>query len=136
MGFIGKGAGGEEPHDPVQIAVAPERENRVDAIADACLGCHTDTEAAGKAESESIENSILAAIAEAVDVLVEDSGGDKSKSGDDSPPKAAAEPPAAPQAKRNARSEPEPGAEGGDIGDEIQRIIASYNRDREDEPPA
>jgi hypothetical protein len=97
----------------------------------------------------SIETSILAAIAEAVDVLVED--------GEAGPEKIAAAPaatgrkrtqplsgPAAarPAEPRPARPEPQPRParrqdsrpEGEDIGDEIQRIIATYNRNRKDDP--
>lgn len=80
-----------------------------------------------------IESSILAAIAQAVDVLVDDS--------DNAPP-----PP--PVAKAPRRALPEPQAqtpepapapvdnatEDGDIGDEIQRILAAYSQNRK--PPA
>ncbi len=82
---------------------------------------------ASDADKEAVESSILAAIAQAVDVLVEDSGG-KSKAS--TAPKA---PAAAPPEKRPPPSPPAeevPPPEGDDIGDEIQRIIASYNRNR------
>ncbi|WP_018183313.1 NYN domain-containing protein [Kaistia granuli] len=75
-------------------------------------------------ERDPIENSILAAIAQAVDVLVDD--GDKKQ-----PPAepVAATPPPAPE------PEPEPAeAEDADIGDEIQRILAAYSQNRK--PPA
>ena len=78
-----------------------------------------------------IESSILAAIAEAVDVLVEDH---------DVPPHDAE--PAEdyreheerrPAPERERRPEPEPDLspeESDDLGDEIQRIVASYSRNR------
>lgn len=80
---------------------------------------------ASSSESQSgdrdpIENSILAAIAQAVDVLVDD--GDKN-----APP----QPPAAPvAAEPPPPPEPEPAADDGDIGDEIQRILAAYSQNR------
>jgi hypothetical protein len=95
-------------------------------------------------EGDALESSILAAIAQAVDVLVED-GGDKPKAKQSAPPAAeidvveaveveveivdidveaeeGAEPPPDP--------EPSQGGDSEDIGDEIQRIIASYSRAR------
>jgi hypothetical protein len=84
------------------------------------------------AEKEKVESSILAAIAQAVDVLVEDSdpktkgtarsGGprDASPEGQEDAPERMAPPPS-----------PEEAPAGDDIGDEIQRIIASYNRKRD-----
>lgn len=80
-----------------------------------------------------VESSILAAIAEAVDVLVEDSGG---KSSAPTEPRetrvsAAAERPTPPPKAEVEDVEPDDVAEAGDdIGDEIQRIIASYSRNR------
>jgi hypothetical protein len=74
-------------------------------------------------EQATVESSILAAIAEAVDVLVEDS---------DAKPKAAAKPAAAPREKKPAaKPAPEDVEESDEIGDEIQRIIASYSRNRD-----
>jgi hypothetical protein len=69
-----------------------------------------------------------------VDVLVEDSGGksrasaepDEAKSG--SPEKAT--PMAETEMETGSAAEAEDIPEGDDIGDEIQRIIASYNRNR------
>jgi hypothetical protein len=110
-------------------------------------------EAAGDQGPESIENSILAAIAEAVDVLVED-GVDSANAkrpatapaaarkrvatpapGSGGPrPQSEARPLASPATKTGA--EPRPSEEGDDIGDEIQRIIATYSRNRKEEPPA
>jgi hypothetical protein len=83
------------------------------------------------ADKEAVESSILAAIAQAVDVLVEDSGG-KTKLSAPTPPKSSS---AAPPEKKPPASPPaeEVPSEGDDIGDEIQRIIASYNRNRSDE---
>jgi hypothetical protein len=101
---------------------------------------------ASKTNSDALEHSILAAIAEAVDVLVEDSA-DEPGSARPQPQRrpAATENqrrPAAPSPARNDKRDATPagspnetddGDEGGDIGDQIQRIIASYNRNRTDE---
>jgi hypothetical protein len=86
------------------------------------------TTQASDADKEAVESSILAAIAQAVDVLVEDSGG-KTKLSAPTPPKSSS---AAPPEKKPPASPPaeEVPSEGDDIGDEIQRIIASYNRNR------
>ncbi len=74
-----------------------------------------------------LEDSILAAIAEAVDVLVESSGGTPTGDGQGQP-----EPqPAQPASDRPAEEPAPEDVEGEDIGDEIQRIIASYDRDRD-----
>ena len=93
---------------------------------------------------DTIESSILAAIAEAVDVLVEDGGGDKTASRSAPPERGARQPPArrppqdrppedrAPEAAQPPPEEEHPEDGGGDIGDEIQRIVASYNRNRDD----
>ncbi len=84
---------------------------------------------------EAIELSILAAIAEAVDVLVEDGGNDRTE-GRSAPPQGGGRAPAqrraAPESPPAADPPPEEDEEGGDIGDEIQRIVASYNRNRDD----
>ena len=87
---------------------------------------------------DALESSILAAIAQAVDVLVDDNdAATKARdSGDEiememdtvevSPaPPSQPEPPPDP--------EPSPGGDSEDIGDEIQRIIASYSRARNQE---
>lgn len=91
--------------------------------------------AADPAPDALLESSILAAIAEAVDVLVDDNRQEEG----------IAEPPApAPRRKAEAPRDAEPETEGetasgdtggddSDIGDQIQRIIASYNRGRADE---
>ncbi len=91
---------------------------------------------------DAIESSILAAIAEAVDVLVEDSGKSAPagqppprKQAADAPPRqqpAEVEPPPARAAQPPPPPDPLPEPEEGsdDIGDEIQRIVASYNRNR------
>jgi len=84
--------------------------------------------------SDALESSILAAIAEAVDVLVEDSSDDQRPSREPPAKKKAAnstrqsEPPPPSPAQSNAED-----ADSSDIGDQIQRIIASYNRNRTDE---
>lgn len=79
---------------------------------------------ASEANKEALESSILAAIAQAVDVLVEDGNGAEPTTPE------LAEASAAP-----ADSQPEPqpseGGDSDDIGDEIQRIIASYSRARQ-----
>lgn len=107
-------------------------------------------------QSEALESSILAAIAEAVDVLVDDGGGEDEiivpePQGRQRSETQRAQPPRKPSPEPDPEPEPvheieaealpasEPEAEpqdgdGGDIGDQIQRIIASYNRNRpEDE---
>jgi hypothetical protein len=103
---------------------------------------------APESKPASLETSILAAIAEAVDVLVED--------GEPGTEKAAAVPALPVGRKRSStpavtrpavetragRAEPQPRSTrarpeaGDDIGDEIQRIIATYHRNRKDEPSA
>jgi hypothetical protein len=104
--------------------------------------------APAEGEPGSLETSILAAIAEAVDVLVEDGEPDTEKAPAAAPPvpagrKRTPPAPARPAAElRPARGEPAPvrprqeprPKEGEDIGDEIQRIIATYHRNRKDEP--
>ncbi len=79
---------------------------------------HTET------TNEALESSILAAIAQAVDVLIEDSHA----------PAAPAKPaePAPAMATPEPKPDPTPseGGDSDDIGDEIQRIIASYSRAR------
>ena len=91
--------------------------------------------APAEGENDALESSILAAIAQAVDVLVDDDAG-AAKARDtgqeneveavaveaSAPPTSQPEPPPDP--------EPSPGGDSEDIGDEIQRIIASYSRAR------
>jgi len=77
-------------------------------------------------DTEEVENSILAAIAEAVDVLVEDRATDTVKP-KGQPGKASEAAAAAPAA------EPETEEESDDIGDEIQRILTSYSQSRQNE---
>ena len=82
-----------------------------------------------------LESSILAAIAQAVDVLVED-GGETGKAKDmefereDAPVSAERAPPAS-SPEPPPDPEPSQGGDSEDIGDEIQRIIASYSRARQ-----
>jgi hypothetical protein len=79
-------------------------------------------------DKDTMESSILAAIAQAVDVLVED-GGD---------PAASRAPADSAQTKGPAGPTTRPAAAGedpDDIGEEIQKIIASYNRDRQQDEP-
>lgn len=103
--------------------------------------------------AEALESSILAAIAEAVDVLVDDSGEDEVIVPEPAGRRRAQ---AAPEPEQDlepehddeplheieVEAEPvepadepeqEPERDGGDIGDQIQRIIASYNRNRDDD---
>jgi hypothetical protein len=104
--------------------------------------------------SDALESSILAAIAEAVDVLV-DSGADdetivpEPQGKRRAPPARVSEPelpedeagheieleaePVEERPAPQAAEDAEPEGEGGDIGDQIQRIIASYNRNRNDD---
>jgi hypothetical protein len=89
--------------------------------------------AAPAAADDPLESSILAAIAQAVDVLVDDNG-DKQKGRDTGREveveAAAIEAAAAPEPEPPPDPEPSPGGDSEDIGDEIQRIIASYSRAR------
>jgi hypothetical protein len=82
-------------------------------------------ERAPGADKEAVESTILAAIAQAVDVLVEDRGQPKIAPAAESPAEDAT-PSVAIEIE-----EATPEGDSGDIGDEIQRIIASYNRDRQ-----
>jgi len=92
--------------------------------------------------SDALESSILAAIAEAVDVLVEDSAAEP-EAPEPEDEAFEEEPPQPPKRRASARPQPaepdyeepqpapeEPEDESSDIGDQIQRIIASYNRGR------
>jgi hypothetical protein len=79
--------------------------------------------------SDALESSILAAIAQAVDVLIEDSHAETGETPRPPPPHDK-EPPAAP-VEPQPDQPPSEGEESGDIGDEIQRIIASYSRARQ-----
>lgn len=96
--------------------------------------------AASEKGGDTIESSILAAIAEAVDVLVEDGGkADARSTPREREPQPAAprrrppteRPPAAETAPQPAPNEED--EDSGDIGDEIQRIVSSYNRNRDDD---
>ena len=91
--------------------------------------------AAEEGNNEALESSILAAIAQAVDVLVED-GADTSKARDmelelDDAEVSAERAPPTPSPEPPADPEPSQGGDSEDIGDEIQRIIASYSRARQ-----
>lgn len=84
-------------------------------------------------ENDALESSILAAIAQAVDVLVDDNAdvpGGRDPQGDIEA--VAAEPSEPPASQPEPPPDPEPsqGGDSEDIGDEIQRIIASYSRAR------
>lgn len=83
--------------------------------------------------ADELETSILAAIAEAVDVLVDDSGKEDALP-EPQPPTPARRKPAAQKSEESPAQDESDGdaGEGGDIGDQIQRIIASYNRNRSD----
>lgn len=92
-----------------------------------------DSETDDDSDKESVESSILAAIAEAVDVLVEDSSG-KSKptieTEESSPPERAEGVAKTDTGAATEEETDDEASEGDDIGDEIQRIIASYSRNR------
>jgi hypothetical protein len=75
------------------------------------------------ADKDAVESTILAAIAQAVDVLVEDSSANK-PADDESEDRGQPNP-----GQKKADELPPPDSD--DIGDEIQRIIATYNRDRQ-----
>jgi hypothetical protein len=79
-----------------------------------------------------MESSILAAIAQAVDVLVEDGGNAENRA--EAPRAAPDKPPAKAPAGQAARPQAA-GEDPDDIGEEIQKIIASYNRDRQQDEP-
>ncbi len=87
---------------------------------------------------DTIESSILAAIAEAVDVLVEDGSDDAAETRPASRDREARQPAARrapskqPPAEEPPPADDEPEEDSGDIGDEIQRIVATYNRNRDD----
>jgi hypothetical protein len=86
------------------------------------------------ASSEALESSILAAIAQAVDVLIEDSHADTGENpaaAATPPPPRDKEPPPAAPVEAQPEQPPGEGGESDDIGDEIQRIIASYSRARQ-----
>ncbi len=98
------------------------------------------------ANADALENSILAAIAEAVDVLVDDNSPpepedailhDEVEDGPEPDEQAHDDADIAPEpVRRTASSAPKPAAapsadDNDDIGDQIQRIIASYNRNRD-----
>src|SRR5262249_6366440 len=93
------------------------------AAAQRSAAASTKAAPAAPSDKEALESSILAAIAQAVDVLVEDGG---------TPPPSGEEPTADVAAPAPA-DEPGPseGSDSDDIGDEIQRIIASYSRARQ-----
>ncbi|MCB1496189.1 MAG: NYN domain-containing protein [Bauldia sp.] len=93
---------------------------------------------------DELENSILAAIAEAVDVLVEDGGSAKDKdaeeAGEEIEVDIEAEIGEIVEAEADTaaiaegpppEAEPSEGGDSDDIGDEIQRIIASYSKARQ-----
>jgi hypothetical protein len=84
--------------------------------------------------SDALETSILAAIAEAVDVLVDDGAKEETPRAEQAARRKPNGPPAPPEPRpEQADGEGDEAADGGDIGDQIQRIIASYNRNRNDE---
>ncbi len=130
------------PAKPAPKVPAPPAPEVEDEAAEAAA---PPSAARSQENAEALENSILAAIAEAVDVLVEDSANDGDEPSieeiaiedeDDAPD----EPPSPPPPRNAGKAsrpppepEPEDDAESGDIGDQIQRIIASYNRNRGDE---
>lgn len=129
------------PAPPAPAAAEPEA-----APAPAAPAAAAPTPAAG-AKADALENSILAAIAEAVDVLVEDSNDEPDVHQEQEPPppppprevqgkkrgNTAPPPPRQPEPPPLPEAEEDEPAESNDIGDQIQRIIASYNRNRSDE---
>ena len=115
------GANGAPPTAPPEPAAAEENAAR-------------NPKRAAPVSAENLETSILAAIAEAVDVLVDDSTEQSSPTRAKPAARQAAtpEPEAAQPETDEAPTEVDEG-ESNDIGDQIQRIIASYNRNRIDE---
>jgi hypothetical protein len=89
--------------------------------------------APAEGENDALESSILAAIAQAVDVLVDDDAAKARDTGQENEVEAVAVEVSAPptsQPEPPPDPEPSPGGDSEDIGDEIQRIIASYSRAR------
>jgi hypothetical protein len=134
--FASRSAGETRPKSTLrpaagETAARPLRPAAANGLPGARPGGAKPAKPADEPPKDELESSILAAIAQAVDVLVEDGGGDKSGNRD---PAAAAPPePAAPAAGPAPPPDPEPspGGDSEDIGDEIQRIIASYSRARQ-----
>jgi len=85
--------------------------------------------APAEGEGDALESSILAAIAQAVDVLVDDKAEAKAREEVEAV-EAEMPAPQIPQPEPPPDPEPSPGGDSEDIGDEIQRIIASYSRAR------
>jgi hypothetical protein len=117
----------------------PKPDARTPGRAASAASAKSGTDRPRAGAPDALEDSILAAIAEAVDVLVEDSGGATDRdgardNGGTPPPRKKAQPQPAPAAARKSPgSRPEDPDD--DIGNEIQRIIASYNRNRKDKAP-
>jgi hypothetical protein len=91
--------------------------------------------AAAEPANAELEDSILSAIADAVDILVEDEKPARRPAPQQRPEPAAAAPAAAPRVRPAApAATPAPkaaaAAESDEIGDEIQRILATYNNER------
>ncbi|MCX5514117.1 hypothetical protein C3941_24360 [Kaistia algarum] len=108
------------PSPPVPASPAPARSAVATVRPPARRTAPPTAEAVDRSDKDPIETSILAAIAEAVDVLVVEEGEANTSapaSNQLSPEKAV------PQA-------PEAAADDGDIGDEIQRILAAYSQNR------
>lgn len=125
-----------EPNPPAEIeaeSALPPPEPVVEVTSEA----EGPQEGLTQPNSEALENSILAAIAEAVDVLVEDTNGETPPPREAPKKKPAPlrqEPPPRRESPRRVERPTAPDdGDGSDIGDQIQRIIASYNRNRNEE---
>ena len=89
--------------------------------------------APAEGDGDALESSILAAIAQAVDVLVDDKAEAKAKAQEadqETEVEAVVVEASVSQPEPPPDPEPSPGGDSEDIGDEIQRIIASYSRAR------
>jgi hypothetical protein len=115
------------PQTPVPANNAPSTTPPEPPFADDAHAAANARGRNGAASPDMIETSILAAIAEAVDVLVDEP---EARSREERPaPQPRAQDKPAPDEEPDAPTEIDD-AESGDIGDQIQRIIASYNRSR------
>jgi hypothetical protein len=133
------------PKAPAPAASTPPPEAEAKPVAPPPSAAPPPPSPAESGNPDALESSILAAIAEAVDVLVEDSAPiEPEEEAAPPPPPPKREPPGRRAAVTPPPRQPDPppppakaeeevDEESNDIGDQIQRIIASYNRNRSEE---